>query len=190
MTQRVTWRPAAVAALLLAAAAAEAGVQGRYTVGWLGLGAWQLREGEGQAFLVKSPYVQPVVEDNAVRPRPGKSHRWEVSSPTIKADSGRLLGYATKGREPSVRMVGKGEEGASTRWSFEIVAHVIPRGGSYWYGDGGIRFRAMAAQGPYKGWYLAAKADGEGKLKRLVLVRAKKEATVFKYIEEYYYVRP
>jgi hypothetical protein len=73
MTKRGTWRLGAVAVLLLAAAAAEAGVQGRYTVGWLGLGAWQLREGAGQAYLVRSPYAQPVVEDNNRRVQVGST---------------------------------------------------------------------------------------------------------------------
>jgi hypothetical protein len=191
MRSCVTWRLAAVAAaLLLAVAAAEAGIQHRHTVGWLGVGDWQLREGAGQAYLVESPYVQPVVENDRVT-RSGNSHRWEVSSPTIKAASGALLGYATKGRDPSVRMVsGKGEKGASTRWTFEIVSRIRPkRGGDGVNGSGGITFRAMAAEGPYKGWYLATKDDGEGK-KRLVLVREKKNAAVFKYVETFYFYVP
>jgi len=52
-----------------------------------------------------------------------------------------------------------------------------------------MTFRATAAEGPLKGWYLAVKdggkgPDGKGR-RRLVLVRARKDATVFKYIGEY-----
>jgi hypothetical protein len=199
MTQRVTWRPAAVAALLLAAAAAEAGIQKRHRVGWLGVGDWQLREGAGQAYLVESPYVQPVVKNDRVTGS-GNSHRWEVSAPTITAGSGQPLGYATKGREPSVRMVsGKGEEGASTRWAFEIVSRIRPEGVCCKNGDGGITFRVMAAEGPFKGWYLAAEGlPTEGKAgkdsapdkRRLELVRGERDATVFTYVETFYFYVP
>jgi hypothetical protein len=55
-------------------------------------------------------------------------------------------------------------------------------------GDEGITFRAMATEGPYKGWYLATKDDGKEK-KRLVLVREKKNAAVFKYVAKYYWAK-
>jgi hypothetical protein len=52
----------------------------------------------------------------------------------------------------------------------------------------GMTFRAMAAEGPHKGWYLATKDEGKGK-KSLVLVREKKHAAVFKYVSTYYWAK-
>jgi hypothetical protein len=187
MAQRDTWQLAGVAALLLAPGACEASVQVRMTVGWLGTGDWQLRTDEGQVYLVKSPYKGGG--------RAG-GHRWAVSNPTIKAPNGTLLGYDAKGRDPSVSLVkAKGGKGASTRWSFETVSAIVPgeskkgeKEFSFKEGPFGMTFRAMAAEGPYKGWYLATKDDGKGK-KRLMLVREKKNATAFKYIDVYYDVR-
>jgi hypothetical protein len=49
MTKYVTWRPAAVAALLLAAGASRAGHQEVNGVGWPGTGGWELREAKGRA---------------------------------------------------------------------------------------------------------------------------------------------
>jgi hypothetical protein len=173
------------AALLLAAGPGEASVQAKKVVGWLGAGDWQLRDdGEGVSFA-KSPY------------KAGAEVRhtsWSVSNPAIKSSRGNLLAYDAKGRDPKARLVKEAGEGDATRWSFEAVLYIGPKrvkGDSKLIGQGpsGVTFRVRAFEGPYKGWYLAAKDDKDGK-KRLTLVRAKKDATVFKYIEDYYYVRP
>jgi hypothetical protein len=201
MTKRVTWRPAALlSALLLTAGASRAGYQEVNGVGWLGTGSWELREAKGQAYLVKAPHSTP-------RASWDLHTDWTVSAPaikTMKAGRDLRLGYDAKGRDPKARVVaansddkteGKGAEGASTRWAFEVVERIKPWEGHVKQtqhlvkkGSEGITFRAMATEGPYKGWYLAAKEDGKGK-RSLVLVREKKKATVFKYIHVYYDVR-
>src|SRR4051794_19366404 len=119
MVKHVTWRPAAAAvALLLAAGISGAAYQAREPTGWLGAGNWQMWEDKGEVRLVDS------VELHSDR-RIEKSRRWSVSNPTIKADSGKLLGYDTKGDGPRVRLVGdKKDKGASTRWAFEVVSHI------------------------------------------------------------------
>src|SRR5687767_8062041 len=91
------------AVLVLTGGPAGASIQAEKKVGWLGAGDWQLREYEGEAYLAKAPY------DPGAQVR----HPWSVSSPTINGPGGQLLGYATKGRGPEVRLVAKGEEGAS-----------------------------------------------------------------------------
>jgi hypothetical protein len=187
MRDCVTWRLAAVAVLLLPAAA-QAAVQERKAVGWLGAGDWQLRKADGRAYLVESPYKEG---------KKAVGDWWDVSNPAIKASDGALLAYDAKGRDPSVSLVKETKEKAaratSTRWAFETVSKIVAppsknasKGSGIMEGPSGIRFRAMATEGPYKGWYLAAKDDGKGK-KRLTLVRARKDATVFTYIDEYYY---
>jgi hypothetical protein len=164
-------------------------------VGWLGEGSWELRAVLGRAYLVKSADTSPK--------RAGDVHTtWTVSAPAIKTWSwgGKRLGYAAKGRAPSVRLVSdKGDDkrtdGASTRWAFEIVSHIRPWRGKVSHsphtvtkGHSGITFRAVATEGPYKGWYLATKEDGKDK-KSLVLVREKKKATGFRYVEDYSWVK-
>jgi len=160
-------------------------------VGWLGTGDWQLREAKGQVYLEKSPYSGSAAHT-----------RWSVSAPAIRARGGQQLGYDAKGRDPKVRLVtekseDKSAEGASARWAFEVVKRLEPRyefarGGrsreEVRVGYEGMTFRAMATEGRYKGWYLATKVDGKGKT-RLVLVREKKEAAVFKYVARHYWAR-
>jgi hypothetical protein len=193
MRSCVSWRPAAVAAaLLLAAGPSEAGIQEVQLLGWLGEGNWELRELLGWAYLVKSPDTSPK--------RTAKVHTsWTVSAPSIKTRGGKRLGYAAKGRAPSVRLVGdksddKRADGVSTAWAFEIVSHIRPWSGkgqapyTVYKGHSGVTFRAMAAEGPFKGWYLATKEDSKSK-KSLVLVREKKKATVFRYVEDYSWVK-
>jgi hypothetical protein len=187
MTNCVTWRLAAVAGLLLAAGLAEASVQFTDTVGWLGAGERLLWEGKDPAYLA-------VGRGYSSRE---KGRQWSVSALWITAGSGKRLGYDAKGRDPKVQLVGGKDKGSSTRWTFEIVGHLRPRAlkpapdqpRKLQEGDKGITFRAMAAEGPFKGWYLAAKADGKDKY-RLTLVRAKKDSTVFKYITTHYSVGP
>jgi hypothetical protein len=198
MKQRVAWQRAGLAAvLLLAAGVATAGDQAREGVYWLGTGDWQLCERDGEAVLRVSGW------------RKGKSgwlpadsrDEWYVSAPTIKSNSGKFLGSDPDGRTPSVQLVK--DKGANTRWVFDIVADISPgpaagerRGMKA--GPSGFRFRVKMDEGPFKGWYLAAeetvtepKEGGKGKgpaTRRLKLVRAAKDATVFTYIEENYFV--
>jgi hypothetical protein len=185
MTNRVTWRLAAVAAaLLLTAGAAEASVQARTVVGWLGAGDWQLREHDDEVYLAEAAY-----EEGDVMPHTS----WTVSNPTIETSRGHLLAYDAKGRDPKARLVKEAGKGDSTRWAFEEVSSISPKprrsNCTIQEGPSGMTFRVRAKEGPYKGWYLAAK-EGKGGNKALVLVRAKKGATVFKYIEKHSHVRP
>jgi hypothetical protein len=199
MTNRVTWRLATVAAALLAAGTARAGYQATRSVGWLATGDRYLCESQGQVYLEELSYSE---SPYSVR---GGHTRWSVSAPAIstgKAGRGMKLGYDTKGRNPKVRLVtekskDKSAEGASARWAFEIVEYLKPQRElvrrareeeEVLVGEEGITFRARATDGPYKGWYLATKDDGQGK-KRLVLVREKKNAAVFKYVGTYYYAK-
>jgi len=178
MLKRITL---AAAVTLMAAGAAGASIQVRQSVGWLGEGDWQLRQEKGEVYLVKSRYK------GGAR----VTHTWAVSNPTIKGPGGRLLGYDAKGRDPKARLVKKAGKGDATRWSFEAVSYISPKRSKsdrIRVGPSGMTFRVRAAEGPCKGWYLATKADGKDK-KALVLVRARKDAAVFTYIEEYYYVR-
>jgi hypothetical protein len=197
MMKHVTGRLVGLAAaLLLAVGVSQAGFQGRDAVCWLGTGGWQLREDKEGAYLVECRW-----DRTDLLPRE-KRHRWYVSAPTIKAESGKLLGYDPKGRDPSVRLVS--DKGASsTRWLFEIVSRLRPEPSKARWEEGlkkggdGFTFRVMAAEGPYRHWYLAAEgpaaARKEGKAKgtarrRLKLVRGQKQATVFEYVQENYFV--
>jgi hypothetical protein len=183
MTKRDTCRLAALATLLLAAGWAEASVQAKKVAGWLGAGDWQLRDEDDEAYLVKDlDRVSPEVSHTS----------WTVSKATIESSLGNLLAYDARGRDPNARLVKKAGKGDSTRWSFEKVSSIPLR---RWtsdrtqVGSSGMTFRVRAVEGPYKGWYLATKDDGKGR-RSLVLVREKKKATVFKYVEHYYYGRP
>src|SRR5262245_31846013 len=110
---RVAWQPVGLAAvLLLSAGTSQAAVQGRDSVCLLGTGDWQLREKGGEAHLVKCRW-----DRSNWLPRE-KRHRWYVSVPNIKAESGKLLAYGLKGREPSVYLAT--DKGDHTRWLFEI----------------------------------------------------------------------
>jgi hypothetical protein len=183
---RVAWQPVGLAGvLLLAAGTSQAAVQGRDSVCWLGTGRWQLRQKGGEVYLVECPLPR-----RDWLPRE-KRHRWHVSAPTIKAESGKLLGYDPKGRDPSVRLVS--EKGASSRWVFEVVSRLRPgpareeRGMKE--GAAGFTFRVMAAEGPYRHWYLAAEAPSPRQThRRLKLVRHRKNATVFEHVRDNYFV--
>src|SRR5262249_13578366 len=117
-----------------------------------------------------------------------------------------------EGRTPLVRLVS--DKGANARWVFEFVSRLHPgeakgesKGVSLKEGPSGFTFRVKAAEGPFKGWYLAAEELAAGqkgrggqevgrkgrkgqdpRLRRLRLVRAVKGATVFTYIDENYFV--
>jgi hypothetical protein len=183
MTRRVAWHLLALATAFLTTGVAEAAVQGRDTVCWLGTGGWQLTEKEGEACLVESRW------DRTDRLPRDRRYAWYVSAPTIKGQSGKYLGGDPEGRRPSVRLLA--DKGATTRWVFEIVSTLQPGRSKEEpkldEGPSGFTFRVKMAEGRFKGWYLAAEDEGRAP-RRLKLVRDVKEATVFTYIEENLYV--
>jgi hypothetical protein len=191
MKQPVTWKLAGLAAVvLLGPGTVSAGVQGREGVYWLGTGDWQLCARNGEAVLVASGWRKSwsgwLPED--------RRNEWHVSTPTIKSKDGKFLASDPEGRTPSVRLVK--DKGANTRWAFDILADVTPGRGDadetkFKVGASGFRFRVLAAEGPFKNWYMAAEEPQQGQgaaTRRLKLVRDVKKATVFTYIEENYYV--
>jgi hypothetical protein len=124
-----------------------------------------------------------------------------VSTPTIKASSGKFLAGDPAGRNPTVHLVAN-PRGGSARWVFEFVSRLAPGSsreerGRFREGPAGFTFRVKMAAGPFKDWYLAAgdpapgpkTAQGEKTVRRpLKLVKSVKDATVFSYIEENYFV--
>jgi hypothetical protein len=124
----------------------------------------------------------------------GATHVLDRQQPDHRVVARQPAGLRRQGRDPNARLVKKAGKGDSTRWSFEKVSSISPKPSrsddTIQVGPSGMTFRVRAVEGPYKGWYLATKADEEGRLKTLVLVRARKDATVFTYIEKYYYVKP
>jgi len=194
MMRRVAWQLVGLAGvLLLVVGISQAAVQGTDAVCWLGTGGWQLRQKEGEVYLVECPLPR---EDRLPKE---KRHRWFVSAPTIKAESGKFLAYDPKGRDPSVYLTS--DQGDHTRWAFEIVSHLRPQAAKQEphlkEGAKGFTFRVLAARGPYKNWYLAAeeppaerkdRKDKEPVKRRLKLVRGEKNATVFEYVEDNYFV--
>jgi hypothetical protein len=186
MTKRDTCRLAALVALLLAAGPAEASVLAKKVKvgGWLGAGDWQVRDEDDEAYLVKDPRRVSLEVSHT---------SWTVSKATIESSPRKLLAYDARGRDPNARLVKEAGKGDSTRWSFEKVSSIpLKRWSSdrNQVGSSGMTFRVRAVEGPYKGWYLATKDDEVGRRKSLVLVRHRKDATVFTYIEHYYYGRP
>ncbi len=193
MRQRLACQLVGLVALLLPAAATSwAAVQGRDRVYWLGTEDWQLCEKAGGACLVKGRRPK---EDSLPR---DDSRRWHVSAPIIQAESGLFLAGDPAGRDPSVCLVRR--KGANTRWTFEFVLRLDPGYSKaerrLQEGPSGFTFRLKAAEGPFRNWYLAAgeatadagRRTGEAAVRPLKLVRDVKEATVFTYIEENYYV--
>ena len=174
--------------------------------------AWHGRlaaaEQEGAVFLVQCRW------DRSDRLPRDQRHKWFVSNPTIKAESGKFLAGDPEGLAPfgSPRQ----RQGAAHRaWVFEIVSQLQPgqakgqsKGDSHLKeGASGFTFRVKVAEAPFEGWYLAAEAppedqkarEGEGakekerkgqepKVRRLKLVKEVRGATVFTYIDENYYV--
>ena len=194
MNHRVAWQlMGLVAVFLLGPGNSRAAVQGRDAVYWLGTGDWQLCEKKGDVYLVESHW------DKSDRLPKDKRHGWHVSAPTIKGQSGKCLGSDPEGRNPSVHLVS--DKSANTRWAFEFVSTLQPGRSKeerhLKQGPSGCTFRAKMAEGPFKDWYLAAgeltaeqnePKGTEPASKRLKLVRDVKEATIFTYIEENYYV--
>jgi len=190
MMQQTRWRLiGAAAALLAGAAVANAAVQGRERVYWLGIENWELREHEGGVYLVESRW------DKADGPPLNKPPRWHVSAPTIKSESGKFLASDPKGPDLAVRLAA--DKGAHAEWTFEFITQLRPmssrEGKGMKEGGKGFTFRARMAGGPFRGWYLAAgeNATGQGEVparRRLRLVPNVKDATAFTYLEEHYWV--
>jgi len=194
MIQRVAPAFAAVAiASLFAGGPSRAGVQGKDTICWLGVGEWQLCMQGAEAYLTERPL--PRKRYYARRSFVGWNRdRWTVSAPTIKTDGGKFLSYGLKGREPKVYLTE--EKGNHTRWVFEIGERLRPswKNSDFGYGPAGFTFKAIAAEGDFKGWYLGAEdapEKGKGKEKearrKITLVRQEKEAPLFTYAETFYY---
>lgn len=194
MNQRMAWRLAGLAAVLLAAAGvARAAVQGRDTVCWLGTGNWQLREKAGDVFLA------PARWDRSDRMPDKQRSRWYLSAPTIRSESGRFLAADPEGRAANVRLAR--EKGPHTRWAFEFVSQLRPGAAKderhLKEGPAGFTFRVKVAEGPLRDWYLAAEGPAAGPeggrglgpaVRRLRLVPDVRKATVFTYIETNYFV--
>ena len=195
MRRRVAWHLLNGAVVLLSVAGISwAGVQGREGVYWLGTGTWQLSETKGGVYLVKSNG-----ERGGGLPR-NPACQWHVSAPTIKSDSGKFLASDPAGRDPSVTL--STEKGPNTRWVFEFVSRLQPQHEKgerlLMKGPSGFTFRVKAAEGAFQDWYLAAEEPApepenrQGEMaspRPLKLVRDVKEATLFTYIEENYFVK-
>ena len=196
MKRQGAWQFVGLTAFLLSATAVgRAAVQCREGIYWLGTGKWQLCSDGDRVYLVQSH------GNRSDRYRGDKSRWWFVSTPTIKADSGKFLAGDPAGRNPTVHLVAK-PRGASERWVFEFVIRLEPRIAKgecprFREGLSGFTFRVKKAAGPFKNWYLAAgepapgpkNARGEKTVRRpLKLVRSIRDATVFSYIEENYFV--
>jgi hypothetical protein len=196
MKRQRAWQFVGLTAIFLSAAGVgRAAVQGREGVYWLGTGKWQLCPDGDSVYLVESHW------DRSDWYRGDKSLRWVVSTPTIKASSGKFLAGDPAGRNPTVHLVATPRR-ASARWVFEFVSRLEPgpskeERGRFREGPSGFTFRVKKAAGPFKDWYLAAgepapgpnTAKGEKTVRRpLKLVRSVKDATVFSYIEDNYFV--
>jgi len=165
----------------------QGGFQGKDPVRWLGVGDWQLRGDESEPYLV----LRPLPREDRLTER----HCWAVSAPTIKAEAGKFLAYDLKGREPRVYLTR--EKGDHARWLFEVGERLRPgpkKKSSFKEGREGFTFKAIAAEGEFKGWYLAAedapKTEKDKKpaaRKRLTLVRQAEKATLFSYVETNYF---
>lgn len=199
MKQRVMLSFGLAVVFLTAVGTSRAGVQERVTVCWLGTGNWQLLEKEGKVYLAECGWQGLAARLESGLAVAGDEHRkWRVSAPTIKSQSGQFLGSDPEGRTPSVGLVK--DKGANTRWAFDIVDHIHPGPAKeedqpMKAGPSGFRFRVKMDDGRFKNWYLAVEEAGaeqqerEGAVtRRLKLVRDAKEATVFTYIDENYYV--
>ncbi len=200
MKQRVMGPFGLIVVLLTAVGTSRAGVQERVTVCWLGTGNWQLLEKEGKVHLVECGWqgLAARIENRRLAVAEYDHRKWHVSAPTIKSQSGQFLGSDPEGRIPSVGLVK--DKGANTRWAFDIVDHIHPgeangEDSRMKAGPSGFRFRVKMDDGRFKNWYLAVQEVGaeqqerEGAVTRgLKLVRDVKEATIFTYIDENYYV--
>jgi hypothetical protein len=176
------------AAFLALAGGVQAGVQAREYVCSLDVGGWQLCEKDGRVYLAP--------------PGPGMRGRgmgqWYVSAPTVKDQKGRLLAADPRGRSPSVRLVR--DRGDHAQWTFQITTLLLPRryrGSGLKEGPSGIHFKLKMAGGPFKGWYLGAEAPPERRkeakgreprLRALKLVKDRRQAAVFTYVEVRYRV--
>jgi hypothetical protein len=107
---------------------------------------------------------------------------WEISSPTLCSSSG-YLAYDASGKSPKVTF--RREKGPGTEWFFFEVLHFkrqVSMGRSeFWYiseEQTGYTMKIRAAEGPFKGWYLA-RVDGA-----LVLVKNHRDAATLRMLEK------
>jgi hypothetical protein len=196
------WRVAcqligSLALLLLAAGSFQAAIQRKTSACWLGTGDWQLREEGKEARLVEFKW------NRVDLPARSKRDCWYVNAPSIRSESDQLLAYGLKGRQPSVYL--SSDEGEHTRWLIEIVERTRPRDPKsksavkgIKEGPEGFTFRALVARGEFKNWYLAAedppkeqkeRNDKGAVTRRLTLVRGKKQATIFEYVQTIYHAK-
>jgi len=106
---------------------------------------------------------------------------WEISSPTLCSRSG-YLAYDGSGKSPKVTF--QREKGPGTEWLFVELAHFTdekPMGqrGGYYISEEqtGYTMKIRAAEGRFKGWYLA-RVDGS-----LVLVKNHRDAATLRMLE-------
>ena len=195
MSRRIAWQLIGPLALLLVGVV-HAGIQRDVSARWLGTAGWELRDGGDGAYLAEGVDSTPhqIRWDRIDAAPKWHHHRWAVSAPTIQSDGGKFLSYSLKGRQPSVYLTK--DKGDHTRWVFETVERMRPERAKssdrkMKEGPEGYSFRVQAAEGEFKNWYLAAEEapkDRRGAKRRLTLVRSKKQATVFDYVQKCYYV--
>jgi len=179
MIRRNTCQLLSPVIVLLAAGLASAGEQARDVgVKWLGTGHWQMREDDGDVYLVEHRWSR---KEQRLKER----HPWSVGAPTIKSEGGLYLSYDLEGKDPSVRL--SKEKGDHTRWAFEIETRLSPERvdsckGPLKEGAKGFTFRISVTEGKYKGWYLAAEEkDGKDRRRGQLLGLA----PVFEYVEDH-----
>jgi hypothetical protein len=107
---------------------------------------------------------------------------WEISSPTLCSRSG-YLAYDTSGKSPKVTF--RQNKTPGTEWLFlevEPFHRSEPMGqrGGYYVSEEqtGYTMKIRAAEGSFKGWYLA-RVDGS-----LVLVKNRRDAATLRLLEK------
>ncbi len=167
-----------VTLLLSVAAALQAGYQFKRKINRISYGKWNLTYESGVAGMSQQP---------------GAWRVWSVSAPTIQIPEGQFLSGDPAGKAPSVVMVDKKSE--YTDWAFEFLAEYKPEGVDTKRGLSGCEFRMMLANGPFKDWYVGLselteeqlKDPSKIRLRPLILVKEKSQATVFTYIDTQYW---
>ena len=107
----------------------------------------------------------------------GGGRSWAVDLPTLRAPSG-YLAYDASGKSPKVTF--RGEKGPGTSWRFVGVKYFTryePVRASVSEEQTGYTMKVRAAEGPFKGWYLA-RVGGS-----LVLVKDPGKAATLEMLE-------
>jgi len=109
--------------------------------------------------------------------------RWEISYPTLRSPSGLYLAYDASGKSPKVTF--RREKGPGTEWSYAELKHFKRYEGmgteDYYYvseEQTGYTMKIRAAEGPFKGWYLAREDD------ELILVKHPRDAATLRMLEK------